>query len=156
MMDGRKETGIAVLAAIIIMVLVGLMALTGCTSKKVVTERVVTHDTLTVTHRDTLWQWRTIVLRDTTHVVTERVVTIKDGGDTLRIVTNNMVVRYVERKDSSDHYRHVADSLNAILDKQKDKEEVRQRVPLIKIAQWLVLSFLVFGIIVVVLKSKSR
>ena len=123
----RILDGYAWITATILLIIIIVSAMCSCTTKKVITETIVTHDTLIVSHTDTLRDIRTIILRDTTHHETERIVTLKESGDTIRIVNNNTLIRYVERTDSTDKYRHIADSLQAIIDKEMQHKEVRKQ-----------------------------
>lgn len=126
-MNEEREKGMFMISMLVIISFILLLGMCSCTGKKVVTETIVTHDTLVMSHTDTLRDIRTIVLRDTTHHETERIVTLKEGGDTLRIVTNNTLIRYIEKTDSADRYRSIADSLQQVLDKEKQKNEIRKQ-----------------------------
>lgn len=117
----RILDGYAWITATILLIIIIVSAMCSCTTKKIITEAIVTHDTLLVSHTDTLRDIRTIILRDTTHHETERIVTLKESGDTIRIVTNNTLIRYVERTDSTDKYRHIADSLKAVIAQTHNK-----------------------------------
>ena len=120
--------GIAVIAAIIIMALMGLTLLVSCKTKEIVrVENIIVHDTVRVHKTDTVRDLRVVTLRDTTSRETERIVTLKEGGDTLRIVTNNTVLRYIYRSDSTDRYRHVIDSLRSVIRENASKEIVKEK-----------------------------
>jgi len=127
-MDERRSDGIAVIAAIIIMALMGLTLLVSCKTKEIVrVENITVHDTVRVHKTDTVRDLRVVTLRDTTSRETERIVTLKEGGDTLRIVTNNTVLRYIYRSDSTDRYRHVIDSLRSVIRQNASKEIVKEK-----------------------------
>jgi len=122
-MNSKRETGMAWLAATMLIIACILMAMCSCGSKKVVTETIWEHDTITIHKTDTLRDVRTTILRDTTHHETERIITLKESGDTIRIVTNNTTVRYIEKTDSVDKYKSIADSLKSVINKQHQKQE---------------------------------
>ena len=118
-MKSSHENGMAFLylmAWLIIMTMIMLCC--SCASRKeMITEVVTVHDTIQTVRKDTIRDVRLVTVHDSTHHVTERIVTLKESGDTLRIVVNNNVERIVQRSDSLDRYRHVADSLKAVIDK---------------------------------------
>jgi hypothetical protein len=126
-MNKERENGMFMMSMFTVIIFVVLLSMCSCAGKKVITETVVTHDTLIISHTDTLRDIRTVILRDTTHHETERIVTLKESGDTIRIVTNNTLVRYIERTDSTDRYRSIADSLQAIIDKEMQHKEERKQ-----------------------------
>ena len=107
---------ITLLAWLIIMTMVMLCC--SCASRKeMITEVVTVHDTIQTVRTDTIRDVRLVTVHDSSHHVTERIVTLRESGDTLRIVVNNNIERIVQKSDSLDRYRHVADSLKAVIDK---------------------------------------
>lgn len=120
--------GIAVIAAIIIMALMGLTLLVSCKTKEIVrVENITVHDTVRVHKTDTVRDLRVVTLRDTTSRETEKIITLRESGDTLRIIQNNTIVRYVYRSDSTDRYRHVIDSLRSVIRQGASKEIVKEK-----------------------------
>jgi hypothetical protein len=62
---------------------------------------------------------------DTVKEQSIRVVTLREGGDTIRDVVTNNIYRYVYRSDSTDRYRSVADSLQAVIDKMSKESKTK-------------------------------
>ena len=77
------------------------------------TEAVETHDTVATHHTDTVRQYVLKTLHDTIHHLTERIVTVNEGGDTVRLVSNTIIRERVVERDSSDSQHHSADTLAA-------------------------------------------
>ena len=123
-MNSSRESGIAIIIFLIIAtaIMVGLMC--SCKTKETVTEIVTVHDTLREVKTDTVRDVRVVTQKDSTHHETERIVTIKENGDTLRIENNTTIIREIQRTDSLDRYRHVCDSLKAALSKASEKEKI--------------------------------
>ena len=118
-MKSSHENGmvfITLMAWLMIMTMV-MMCCSCASRKEMITEVVTVHDTIQTVRTDTIRDVRLVTVHDSTHHVTERIVTLKESGDTLRIVVNNNVERIVQKSDSLDRYRHVADSLKAVIDK---------------------------------------
>ena len=156
-LDPRKETGMAVLAAILIMAVLGLMMLSSCTTKeRVVTEYVAVHDTIHFHHTDTLREVTYKVRVDTVRQHETHTITLNNVGDTIKEIHHYHDIEKVIVVDSTNKYIARIDSLQKALERQKIKEVTKQKVPLSAIAKWLVISALVFGIFIVVLKSKTN
>ena len=158
-LDPRKETGMAVLAAILIMAVLGLMMLSSCTTKeKTVTEYVAVHDTIHSHHTDTLREVSYKVRVDTVWQRETHTITLNNVGDTIKEIHHYHDIEKVIVVDSTDRYRSVVDSLRAALarEQSKSKEVTKRKVPLSAIARWLIISALVFGIFIVVLRSKTN
>lgn len=163
-LDPRKETGMAVLAAILIMAVLGLMMLSSCTTKeKTVTEYVAVHDTIHSHHTDTLREVSFQVRVDTVRQRETHTITLNNVGDTIREIHHFHDSEKVIVVDSTQRYEARMDSLEKALEREKSKEVTKQKVPLSAIAKWLVISALVFGILraclgifIVVLRSKTN
>ena len=155
--DPRQETGIAVLAAIIIMMLVGLLALSSCTVKeRVVTEYVTIHDTIRTHKTDTLREVSYQVRVDTMRQRETHTITLNNVGDTIREIHHYHDSEKVIVVDSTDRYKATVDSLRAALAREQSKTKTTaRRVPLTSIAKWLVIALLVMGAFIAVLKSKT-
>ena len=109
------------------------LLLGSCTTKNVLTDRYITdtlrivqHDTIRTHKSDTVRDVRIVAKTDTVREQSVRVVTLRESGDTIRDVVTNNIYRYVYRSDSTDRYRSVADSLQAIINKmsKESKEKV--------------------------------
>lgn len=125
-MNEHRENGIVFLSLIAwLFVIVIIMMCCSCASEKTLTEVITVHDTLREVRTDTIRDVRLVTVHDSTHHMTERIVTLKESGDTLRIIQNNTVERIIERTDSLERYRHVVDSLKAVIDKAKHQQEVK-------------------------------
>ena len=103
----------------------------SCTTKKVVTEYVTVHDTLTVHKSDTI---KDVVYKTHTDTVVEKEVhtyTLNNVGDTVKEIHHFHSTEKVIIVDSTDRYRSIVDSLRAVIDSQKSKEVVKtkERIP---------------------------
>ena len=124
-MNSQREYGIAIILWLISMVIIMMVVmLSGCKGREAITETVYVHDTVRVNKTDTVRDVRVVTQRDSTHHETERIITLKESGDTLRIITNNIIERIVQRTDSIDRYRHIADSLRQSLIQEQQKNKV--------------------------------
>ncbi len=156
-LDPKKETGMAVLAAILIMAVLGLLILTSCVTKeKTVTEYVAVHDTIHSHHTDTLREVSYKVRVDTVWQHETHTITLNNVGDTIKEIHHYHDIEKVIVVDSTNKYIARIDSLQKALEREKSKEVTKQNVPLSAIAKWLVISALVFGIFIVVLRSKTN
>lgn len=145
------------MAIAVVVVILSLLFLCSCSSKKSVTEYIVTHDTLVVGHTDTLRIVSHTTLRDTVRESTIQYVTIhkdSDRVDTLRVETFRDYYHTYWAHDSVDTYKAVADSLRKVLDKQKEKT-VKTK-PLIPLWQKLLFLALVFALCLIILKSRMK
>lgn len=120
MSDKEENRAIAVAIGIII-TLIALCILSSCKTKKVVTETLFVHDTLIVSHTDTLIKEKWNTRHDTLQLLTEKVITIKDN-DTVKVVVNNDRYKYVYVGDSTLSTKSVVDSLIKVLDQNHNKE----------------------------------
>lgn len=140
------------------------LILGSCTTKEVVTDRYITdtlmivqHDTIRTHKSDTVRDVRIVAKTDTVREQSVRVVTLKESGDTIRDVVTNNIYRYVYRSDSTDRYRSVADSLQAVIDKMRNeskekvvtKEIVKTKSIFPLWLQVILVGIFVFSIIVV-------
>lgn len=121
---------------IVLVVLLAILLLSSCGTKKTITEYIEIHDTTEIVRTDTLRDVRVITQHDSTHHETERIITLMAGDsgrvDTVKEVINNTLIKYFERTDSADRYRAVADSLRKVLDKEREKDVVKKRIPDLK------------------------
>lgn len=119
----QQETGMVVIVAVVILL---LLWLTSCSTKKVVTEYVTVHDTLTVHKSDTI---RDVVYKTHTDTVTNTEVhtyTLNNIGDTVKEIHHYHNTEKVIVVDSTDRYRATVDSLRAVLKSQESKKEVKR------------------------------
>ena len=127
-MDKKHENGMMVLATLVWLMaaLIAIMCC-SCSSKKVVTETLYVHDTLHISHTDTVsierWSWK----QDTVRVETERIVTLLQPdkslpAETIRVETNNWHYQHEVVKDSASKVISRVDSILRALDRQKLKQ----------------------------------
>lgn len=158
MLNEREETKMCVTAFIVMMLLVLLSLLCGCKARRVVTEYIVTHDTLVVGHTDTLRIVSHTSKTDTVRESTIQYITIRqdsDKVDTIRVETVKDHYHTYFVHDSIDTYKAVADSLRRVLDSSKDKvEEVTKLQIPWKFACGILIAIL--AVFVVVIRDKKQ
>ena len=116
--------GIAVIAAIIIMALMGLTLLVSCTTKEIVTKETSwVHDTVEVHRADTLWEYKFINQRDTVMHESVHTVVLNDRGDTIREIHNHYNKEKTVIVDSTYRYEVERDSLRRALDQAHEREK---------------------------------
>jgi len=156
-MDKQRETGMAVIAGMLIMLSIALTALFSCTTKEeVVTEYVTVHDTIHSHHTDTLREVSYQVRVDTVRQRETHTITLNNDGDTIREIHHYHDIEKVIVVDSTNRYVARIDSLQKALEREKCKEVTKRKVPLTAIARWVIISALVLGIFIVVLRSKTN
>ena len=122
-MNSKRETGMAWLAATMLIIACILMAMCSCSTKKVITETIWEHDTVTVHHSDTI---KEVVYKSKVDTVTNTEVhtyTLNNVGDTVREIHHYHNKEKVIVVDSTDRYKSIVDSLQAIVNKQHEKHE---------------------------------
>lgn len=152
-MTRKQETGMAI---VVITVVIILLFLTSCSTKKSVTEYIYVHDTLTTLKVDTIKDVRVSVRHDTIRERETHTYTVNDVGDTIREIHHYHESEMFIFIDSTDRYRAVVDSLQRIVDSQKQKEVVKKE-PWYK--RWqgeLFLLAVVFVLCVFILKSRTK
>ena len=92
-------------------------------SKAVVTEYV--HDTLTINKTDTVVDIRVREVRDTTKQIETHTYTINNVGDTVKEIHHYHDELRTIIVDSTNRYQSKIDSLQAIINKSKNKQEVK-------------------------------
>ena len=160
MLNKRQETTMCVTVYTIIMVLVLLSLLCGCKARKVVTEYVVTHDTLIVGHTDTLRIVSHTSKTDTVREATIQYITIRqdsDKVDTIKVETVHDHYHTYYVHDSIDTYKAVADSLQKVIESKKDKlvEKSQLRIPW-KLACFILIAILAVFVFVTLDKSVRK
>ena len=88
------------------------------------TERVYTHDTLYVNHSDTVREVKVTHHTDTVKQIEKHTYTINNVGDTIREVHHYHDTERTIVVDSTDRYKAKNDSLQRLLDKEREKEKV--------------------------------
>ena len=130
----------------------------SCSGRKSVTETGYVHDTLHISHSDTVaierWNWR----HDTMRVESERIVTLLQAdkslpAETIRVETNNWHYQHEVVKDSASKFVARVDRFLRALDKQRERKEVKTKPP-IAIWEYIVVVAIVLGACIAVLKSR--
>ena len=91
------------------------------------TERVYTHDTLIVHHTDTFVHTKTLHVHDTTRQVEQHYITLNQAGDTTKEVHYYHDTERTIIVDSTDRYKAKNDSLQRLLDREREKEKVVEK-----------------------------
>jgi hypothetical protein len=91
------------------------------------TERVYTHDTLYVHHTDTFIHTKTLHVHDTTRQVEQHYITINQAGDTINEIHHYHDTERTIVVDSTDRYKAKNDSLQRLLDREREKEKVVEK-----------------------------
>lgn len=111
--------------ATIWMTFLAILMLSGCKTKTV-TEFIAVHDTLRIHKIDTLTVYQGKEVHDTTREVIEKIITIKESGDTLCINVYKDRYRNVYVHDTIDRYKAKYDSLLAIKHEQHDTVVIKK------------------------------
>lgn len=147
----KQETGMAITVIAVILL---LLFLCSCSTKKSVTEYIYVHDTLTTYRTDTIRDVKYLHHTDTVTNTESHFYTLNNVGDTVREVHyfhNTEKVFYV---DSTERYRAVVDSLRAIIDKRTEKTKIKR--PAVPIWQKTIFLLAVFLLCVLILKSRNK
>jgi hypothetical protein len=127
--------------------------LMSCRTKSVV-EFIEVHDTLRTHSVDTFTIVKSKEVHDTLRLEVEKVVTLKESGETLRVTLYRDRWRTVTRTDTIDRYRAKCDSLQAIVDKTHDKTIVKQPRLGWKLCGAVLLAGIILAIIIRLKKTK--
>ena len=92
-------------------------------------EHVYTHDTLYVHQSDTVREVKLLAVHDTTRQVEQHYITINQAGDTIREVHHYHDTERTIIVDSTDRYKAKNDSLQRLLDREREKEKVVEKKP---------------------------
>ena len=93
------------------------------------TERVYTHDTLYVHHSDTVREVKVTHHTDTVKQIEKHTYTINNVGDTIREVHHYHDTERTIIVDSTDRYKAKNDSLQRLLDREREKEKTVEKKP---------------------------
>lgn len=122
-MNEKRMTGMAWLAALWLILAMIFLAMCSCTTKKFITETIYEHDTVTVHKSDTV---KEVVYKSRVDTVTNTEVhtyTLNNVGDTVKEIHHYHNKEKVIVVDSTDRYKSIVDSLQAIVNKQHEKQE---------------------------------
>ena len=129
-----------IMAAVLLLIFLGLLS--SCKTKEEAVTEVFVHDTVYVHHSDTVIDVRFQKSSDTLRQVIEKVVVLRDNGDTLKTIVNNKEFKYVEVRDSASKYVARIDSLLKSLDSMYNESVVKSKRRL-GIAQWEVICLII-------------
>ena len=93
------------------------------------TERVYTHDTLYVHHSDTVREVKVTHHTDTVKQIDKHTYTINDVGDTIKEIHHYHDTERTIIVDSTERYEAKNDSLQRLLDREREKEKVVEKKP---------------------------
>ena len=93
------------------------------------TEHIYTHDTLIVHHTDTFIHTKALHVHDTTRQVEHHYITLNQAGDTIKEVHHYNDTERTIVLDSTDRYRAKTDSLQRLLNKEREKEKTVEKKP---------------------------
>lgn len=146
----QQETGMAVAVVVVIL---SLLFLCSCSAKKTVTEYIYVHDTLTSLKVDTIKDVRVSVQHDTIREHESHTYTINNVGDTVKEIHHYHESEKVIVIDSTERYQARIDSLQRIVDSQKEKEVVKTKIQV----PWKWVAYILCGLLAVfVLVTRDR
>lgn len=93
------------------------------------TEHVYTHDTLYVHHSDTVREVKLLAVHDTTRQVEHHFITLNQQGDTIKEIHHYHDTERTIIVDSTDRYKAKTDSLQRLLDRERNKEKAVEKKP---------------------------
>lgn len=106
-----------------IYLLIGMLS--SCRTKTV-TEYVSVHDTLRVTKTDTCYKVRTEFSHDTLRIEVEKIITLNQGGDTIRleVYKDRWRDRVVNKTDTL--IEHKTDTIYRVVESEHEKTTVKE------------------------------
>ena len=127
MQDMEQDKDIGCMAIFLwLVILVILCATCSCTTTRLRTEVITVHDTLRMSHTDTIHDVKVIQLSDTLKEREVHTFTLNNVGDTIREVHHYNNIERLIIVDSTLRYKASRDSLSRLLDKEREKEKVIQ------------------------------
>ena len=92
-------------------------------------EHVYTHDTLYVHQSDTVRDIKVLHVHDTTRQVEQHYITLNQAGDTIKEIHHYHDTERTIIVDSTDRYKAKNDSLQRLLDREREKEKTVEKKP---------------------------
>ena len=129
----------------------------SCTPRKTITEQIVVHDTLHTFHSDTIRLSTHRSRTDTVRENTVRVITLRQDSahtDTVRVETLRERWHMVYVTDTAHFYRHLADSLQAVKNRQTVKKQSVKRN--ITVKWWLVAVLISVVVLTLLRRFKAK
>ena len=114
---------ILMVLAVCLAVILSLLA--SCKTTREV-ERVYTHDTLYVNHSDTVRDIKVLHVHDTTRQVEQHYITLNQAGDTIKEIHHYHDTERTIIVDSTDRYKAKNDSLQRLLNKEREKQVTKR------------------------------
>ena len=101
-----------------------VLMLTGCKTKTV-TEYISVHDTLRIHQTDTCYKVKTEYSHDTLRIEVEKIVTVNQGGDTIKleIYKDRWRDRWNVKTDTV--LKHTTDTIYRVVDSDHDKTTIK-------------------------------
>ena len=145
---------LTILMVLAVCLAVILLLLCSCKTTREV-EMVYTHDTLYVHQSDTVRELKLLAVHDTTRQIEKHTYTINNVGDTIKEIHHYHDTERTIIVDSTDRYKAKNDSLQRLLNKEREKEKVvEKKEPWWQRLKGSVTDFLAFcGLIVLSLVS---
>lgn len=136
-----------------VMLLIVLLTMCSCATRKVVEERVYVHDTVTVHKSDTVVDVRVVQQHDTVTNTEVHTFTVNNVGDTIKEVHHFHYTEKTVVLDSTYRYKAKLDSLQAIIDSRQEQVEVKKS-PLPSIRDMIVAALIIIVVTVALLRRK--
>lgn len=157
-MDTRKETRIALIAAVALVTVVILSLLLGCKTKTIIqTDVVAIHDTLVTYRTDTIKDVKVTTKTDTVKQIETHTYTLNNVGDTVREIHHYHDLWHTLVVDSTNRYETRMDSLERALKVEKDKNKVVVKTKyLVRWWEYVILLALVGLVIFFVLRRGGK
>lgn len=114
--------------------------LSGCKTIKQ-SERIEIHDTLTIHHSDTVKEYKMKTVYDTVHHYHHEVITLNEGGDTVRQIINNTFRERIIERDSSNIYKSKIDSLARVINELQQEKKLAEKKDWYKEWKWRLIAF---------------
>ena len=152
-----KNENIPLVAVALILLFLAVLCLTGCATKtKTITEFVYSHDTLKISKTDTLTKYVWHERSDSFKEKENNTIVLNENGDTLQKIKYLYKWEKEVIHDTTDTYKSVADSLQSVIDNQKERvvTVVKERGLLEKWLDRLLYMSLAIAIALIVLKGK--
>ena len=147
---------LTILMVLAVCVAVILMLLCSCKATREV-EMVYTHDTLYVHHTDTFIHTKTLHVHDTTRQVEQHYITINQAGDTIKEIHHYHDTERTIIVDSTDRYKAKNDSLQRLLDRERNKEKtVEKEEPWWERWKWRLAFYAALCGLIIVLWRRSK
>lgn len=137
-----------------VMLLIVLLTMCSCATRKVVEERVYVHDTVTVHKSDTVVDVRVVQQHDTITNTEVHTFTVNNVGDTIKEVHHFHYTEKTVVVDSTYRYKAKLDSLQAIIDSQEEKVVEVKKSPLPSIRDIIVAALIIIVVAVALLRRK--